>query len=71
MAGTIVCCQYNPFIHAVCLVSSSQAPYDGPYRSLDLITRCHEVVLSLAFSTGKVLLNDERRKKLSDNQTAV
>jgi hypothetical protein len=33
------------------------------------MTRGHEAILSVAFSVGKVLLNDEGRKDLSDNQT--
>ena len=39
------------------------------YRALDLITRCHEAILSVAFSTGKVILSDEGRKNPADNLT--
>lgn len=46
-------------------VLSSQAPY----RALELITRCYEAFLSVAFSAGKVLFSDEGRKNPSDNQT--
>lgn len=40
-----------------------------PSWALGLITRRHKAILSVAFSTGKVLLSGEGRKNRSDSQT--
>jgi WD40 repeat protein len=61
IAGTLNCWECVAIIHVVCLVFASALLQ----RALELITRHHEAILSVAFSVGKVLLTAMKDEKIT------